>query len=195
MNPLFFLFLSYAAMILSFDRKSKWGQTLKYMRLENQVCTLLQAKRLKELGLSQNSVWYWETMKRPVMEGCCTERLQAHFNISHPIGRGVVENLYSAFTASELSDLLPTHITFEDEQYFFSMLRGSKRWHGEWRTNKKDIAINSEGELDRPRKNLWNTHKSNKFIVNILAEWVIALIENKVIDVNEINRQITSECQ
>lgn len=76
------------------------------MKNENQVCTIEQAKRLKDLGIAQESIWYWEKMREPVHEGCARERLQSHANVSHPISASTIEETYSAFTVAELGVML-----------------------------------------------------------------------------------------
>lgn len=63
------------------------------MKLENQVCTLSQAKRLRELGVNQNSLYYWDPT-----DG---ELYRSVDRTAKDIG------CVSAFTAAELGVLLP----------------------------------------------------------------------------------------
>lgn len=77
------------------------------MNIENHVCSFDQSIMLAELGVHQKSIWYWEKMREPVMEGCATKRVQLYANVGHPIPKGVVESVYSAFTVSELGLMMP----------------------------------------------------------------------------------------
>lgn len=71
------------------------------MKLENQVCTLEQAKRLKELGVEGESAFYWR------FESGMRWRLapRGYFD---PEEEGV--ETYSAFTVAELGVMLPHEI-------------------------------------------------------------------------------------
>ena len=71
------------------------------MNLESQVCSLELAKRLKELGVPQESLWYW--VQRKNTTAYVTERDLA-FGYQ-PKNMGKVLNTYSAFTVAELGEL------------------------------------------------------------------------------------------
>lgn len=60
------------------------------MKLKDQVCSLESAKKLKELGVKQDSLWYWETLRT------------TNYVLSLVKGQG-----YSAFTVAELGEMLP----------------------------------------------------------------------------------------
>jgi len=65
------------------------------MNLENQVCSLEYAKRLRELGVKQKSYFRWE------------ERDTGEIEIYHSKPVSIAHNYYSAFTVAELGDILP----------------------------------------------------------------------------------------
>lgn len=70
------------------------------MKLEEQVCSIDIAKRLKELGVSQESVFYWRK----------TLSLKKPFEIFYR--QSLTPSLdedYSAFTVAELGEILPPH--------------------------------------------------------------------------------------
>lgn len=72
------------------------------MKIENQVCTPDQAKRLNELGVAQGlSAFYWETQS-------AHDETILHYN-RHPFG-GYKEAQYcfSAYNVAELGEVLPT---------------------------------------------------------------------------------------
>lgn len=81
------------------------------MKLEDQVCSLDQAKKLKELGIKQESLFLW--VKR---HGCSIEYL-AYINA---IEISDFEYFYSAFTVAELGKMLPRSIIFECKFYFLN---------------------------------------------------------------------------
>ena len=69
------------------------------MKLEDQVCSLGQAKRLKELGVNQDSFVYWIKHNKESSQYCLVN--ENGFDKSH---------LISAFTSAELGYLLPNHL-------------------------------------------------------------------------------------
>lgn len=93
------------------------------MKLEQQVCSLDLAKQLKELGVKQESLFYWLV----VID---------NYYIEPEIVRGKPEHKngyyqknekdpwqeigYSAFTVAELGEMLPERITIDGEYAFIS---------------------------------------------------------------------------
>lgn len=85
------------------------------MKLEQQVCTLEQAKRLKELGVKQDSIFYWietyinRTRKFKVLPKYNEDGFDLVENESlQGIISGTSKNeCYSAFTVAELGEMLP----------------------------------------------------------------------------------------
>lgn len=76
------------------------------MKIENQVCSLEQAKRLKELGILQASYFHWQHY--PEM----TYRKEA-LELVPPISKeGITDpgECWSAFTTAELGVMLPVYI-------------------------------------------------------------------------------------
>lgn len=67
------------------------------MQLEKQVCSLELSKRLRELGVKQESVFYWigKTL-------CLYNILEVEM-----AKIGGVRDFYSAFTVAELGEMLP----------------------------------------------------------------------------------------
>jgi hypothetical protein len=80
------------------------------MNIENQVCTLEQAQKLKELGIAQNMCYfYWE---RCPLEQRHTVKPFDDVIDSNLIGSGneLPVTAFSAFTVAEMGVLLPGHI-------------------------------------------------------------------------------------
>lgn len=67
------------------------------MTLEKQVCSLELAKRLKELGVKQESLWFWRFLKGSNPE----------WDLAYSGNVRAVEKTYSAFTVAELGEMLP----------------------------------------------------------------------------------------
>src|ERR1700722_2987683 len=81
------------------------------MELSDQVITLETAKKLKELGIKQESLFYWYDY---FVNGWSAEY------------REIVprcDDLLSAFTASELMDLIPARINILDSEEPFDNFR------------------------------------------------------------------------
>lgn len=74
-------------------------------KLEKLCCSLELAKKLKELGVEQESVFYW-TGKALFSSGHALERLNGTRKIVIQPGQLPVDG-FSAFTAGELGELLP----------------------------------------------------------------------------------------
>ena len=66
------------------------------MKLENQVCSLELAKKLKELGVKQESYFYWQEFEGQVA-------LRSAYR-GNELPR---DDRYSAFTVAELGEMLP----------------------------------------------------------------------------------------
>jgi len=67
------------------------------MKLEDQVCCLKLAKRLKELGVKQESVFVWER-----------DPADSRFRlINFAPDQGIPEFRFSAFTVAKLGEMLP----------------------------------------------------------------------------------------
>lgn len=92
--------------------------------IEKQVITLEQAKRLKELGVEQDSLFYW--VKRCNGEG---------FSVMYKVfvwSDDVIER-YSAFTIGELQSMIYEDVSvkdsFEDIEYFITTYGDIERFN------------------------------------------------------------------
>jgi len=83
------------------------------MELEKQVCSLEISKELKELGVKQESLWYW-------WYGQMSKNWRIHKGLDfNPQENGKDRfgvDIYSAFTCSELGELLPIRIGFSADK-------------------------------------------------------------------------------
>lgn len=69
------------------------------MKIEDQVCSLELAKKLRELGVTQNSLWYWVKYGDEYIV-ISDEKLIIHG------GTPANNNVFSAFTVAELGEML-----------------------------------------------------------------------------------------
>lgn len=87
-----------------------------------QVCSLELAKRLKELGVKQESIWYWDCLISPEI---CLAKDRASV-INQDIEYQNSE--YSAFTVSELGVELPLKNYFLRTEIKRNSLTDPYRW-------------------------------------------------------------------
>ena len=155
------------------------------MNLESQVTSLELSKKLHELGVKQESLFYWYKDNNEWLLDY-NERLLIEFR----------EN-YSAFTASELLELLPHRITIKENEPFNNFTLYIKKSFIVKETIKFDsmittYIINYECESTECRgENAWLkrqlfTHNIwDENFSNALAKILIFLIENEIIKHDE----------
>jgi hypothetical protein len=96
------------------------------MKLENQVCSLDLAKRLKELGVKQESLFWW---------------VWGH-NVQRELNYGRIEDdNFAAFTVAELGEMLPCFFKTEENGYVNLVIRkmADNDWHIEYVSYKEVI--------------------------------------------------------
>ena len=99
------------------------------MKIENQVCTLEQAKRLVRLGIAQNSIWVYIFSPDNIIS---TNNGLYHYGVANEImsdnnGSEFDSKSASAFSATELGDILPDLIS-TDRQYEFVTIKEDDCW-------------------------------------------------------------------
>ena len=78
------------------------------MKLEQQVVNLELSKKLKKLGVKQESLWYW----------IIAEKVSWIIENNSEILSDKDKQHYSAFTIAELGELLPQVFEKEEELYY-----------------------------------------------------------------------------
>lgn len=78
------------------------------MKLESQVCSLELAKRLKELGVKQNSIFYYQGTKDEI------EREHGMILEFGKVLQHKEADFFSAFTVAEFGEMLPVKISAND---------------------------------------------------------------------------------
>ena len=133
------------------------------MKLEHQVCSLESAKRLKELGVRQESLWFWqENWDSDNPEGKHWWCLSQH-------GEGMGKELFSAFTVAELGELLPDFLYIDNEWWQVLCYQERKVWYCEI--------------MDRPTWQFAKKSVEEQFEAEARAKMLTHLYENKLISV------------
>lgn len=126
------------------------------MKLQDQVISLKLAKQLKELGVKQDSLFYWVRDKEIVYQ-------RAFYTGSNEI-------YTSAFTVAELGEILPFYLKKDaDEGIVFSTeVDGLRcyRWSNGWTVAYKYESISSDT------------------LANTMAKMLIYLLENNLLTEN-----------
>lgn len=131
------------------------------MKLENQVCSLELAKRLKELGVRQESLYFWwrdnfglESSKKE------SEHLENHKPNNPQNGW----DYFSAFTVAELGEMLPLRLRILKKITLVVTYKGSKHWF-----------------VPKDKEKLIFEMKCDDTEANARAKILIYLLENKLI--------------
>ena len=162
------------------------------MKLENQVCTLEQAKQLSELGISQNSEYHfvdevhlvnkgwvhswgyeetWEDRIVEIVENDSREK----------------ERIFSAFTVAELGMLLPC---------FFPSFVQEGHFHCHCQNERVDTfpLISGNTEFDNTPAHILNKElvpfQTGKTEAQARANMLIYLIENNLVTADECNERL-----
>jgi hypothetical protein len=120
------------------------------MNLEQKVTSLELSKKLNELGVKQESLFYWD---KPLLRD---EYLLVYEETIHSYG-----NRYSAFTASELLELFPTDYEIKKIKVTYD----NGKSYSEYFIKHEDDGIDSS-------ETFYDTN-----ICNALAKMLIHLIE------------------
>lgn len=133
------------------------------MNIESQVTSLELSKKLKDLGVKQDSLFYW--YKNPIKIIDDTFFIEYEESINVNIYRDYPDpiKLYSAYSASELLELLPDKIKIENINYYFDI----KKTHFNYIASYNDLTTLIIDESD-------------KNVCNALAKILIRLIENNL---------------
>ena len=101
------------------------------MKLSEQVCTLEQAKRLKELGIEQKSICYHHFQKDYGFAG--VQENKENHTVSFGKPPMITDMAYSAFTVAELGVMIPA-------EYFLPSNKDGAWWMSHGMTFEKTEA-------------------------------------------------------
>jgi len=150
------------------------------MQLEQQVVSLELAKRLKELGVKQESIFHWQVQIQDGQEIVfisntgITMWLKPDEIFGQCLQHDPLTQSYSAFTVAELLEILPNNDPNTGKRISFGI---------EFPELGKELGkYYAVSDLaDYPH----DDHFYDDNFANCLAELVIHLIENKLIDISE----------
>lgn len=128
------------------------------MNLQDQVCSLELAERLKELGIKQESLFVWEYFD----DKCYAVRFMPYAVIPSVLNE---VQLFSAFTVAELGEMLPVFSSGYNQLVI-----------------EKSHMLGWFVKYECSRTFEHSTFNDN--LADALAEMLIHLIENKLIEIN-----------
>lgn len=97
------------------------------MKLEQQVCSLELAQKLKELGVKQESLFYWTDYQSATFDK--GEFIQKFWvaGFNDPLEEDGA-TYYSAFTVAELGEMLPKELKIGEYIYDVEFYWSDKEW-------------------------------------------------------------------
>lgn len=114
------------------------------MRIEDQVCGLELARKLKELGVKQDGYFFWMKLNKPVIEWILAINNQ-HLDQD----KGDV----SAFTVAELGEMLPEYLSINGETFYYRAYKNQVTYH---HPKMCEIVVGGDTEADARAKMLIN---------------------------------------
>jgi hypothetical protein len=144
------------------------------MELEKQVCSLELAKRLKELGVKQESLWHWVRRGHHFFDGVEIQPDEPRLYETQPPFVFPYESVGSAFSVAELGEMLPMEIKSNGAIYTLETWRQYSKDMRRWFTS----YVHADG-----RKNSL-AFQMEKTEADARAKCLIYLIENKLVTID-----------
>ena len=140
------------------------------MKLEQQVCSLELAKRLKELGVKQDSLFNWVNTKVPRIEDSRIVGCGRCGSVLNGIPVPMTVERFSAYTVAELGDILPDDIANGGDHALEILkmpIKGPNQWLTRYCCEIMESCFGAQfGET----------------LADSMAKVVIYLLENKLIE-------------
>lgn len=150
------------------------------MYLQNQVCSLELSKRLKELGVLQDSLFYWfqfrnESSSIEHWENTYTDLIRKGEKRKYNERDYLKDKIYySAFTAAELGEILPHLLQADTASKKNSHLETLKDIDNRW------LIAYATDEIAPPRICIIEKNEANA-----RARMLIYLLENKLMELQK----------
>lgn len=156
------------------------------MKLENQVCSLELAKKLKELGVKQESLFYWmvnhQVSKDDIAYGSYDDWYLEYIDevpssILSGENKERQNETYCAFTVAELGEMLPNYISRYPDGFYYWQFKANEEndCEGKWQCYYKPAY----GNLKQQIESLCETYSNTE--ANARAKCLIYLIEQGII--------------
>ena len=144
------------------------------MELSKQVCSLDLAKRLKELGVKQESLYYLWTDSFGVNKNSAIAMTELRDHTPHNPQGGW--QYFSAFTVAELGEILPVSVQMNEETHWLEIGKTEFKW-------QCGYTYHHEGTIGWGRVNDSVHHAVGKANteVDARAKMLCYLLENKLI--------------
>lgn len=172
------------------------------MKLEDQICSLELSKKLKELGIKQESLFYYQNEPYNNGEDDVVVKIKNESinNLLNSYDINDNHELYSAFTPSELLEILPKVVNINSAfSYRFNMTQSLYVENADHVKIIKNFIINYVNDCISPNvkkedgiykwptvyMNLMHHNIFDSNLANACAKMLIYLIENKLYDPNE----------
>ena len=148
------------------------------MNIEDQVCSLELSKRLRELNIEQDSIFYWIKSNNP--------KSDYHIAVTSGYCKNLHNEKISAFTVAELGVMLPNCINKPDQSPFDNYRLVIRKFISvdEDMTTTNNFIVNYECDTTEvDGADAWITRKLgmnfyDKNLANAMAKMLIYLIEN-----------------
>jgi hypothetical protein len=158
------------------------------MKIENQVCLLEQAKRLKELGVAQTGLFTYNQHSYKIAGA-------AEDGFWSVLMKRTSDSFYSAFTVAELGVMLPDYLPNTGNLEIgkagtdhFNINRTVNKWWynvSYWTWETKETR---SGDIYLSRKDLHLQQKDT--LAQAMGEMLIFLLENNLITAEEVNERL-----
>lgn len=154
------------------------------MKIEEQVCSFELAKKLKELGIEQKSLWYWcpcPTSSNPKYYYIYINSGYQYENIKNDLKRhkeGHKSQICSAFTVAELGEMLPDDII-------------SRRYSKE--SPEISYIVRGKEEEGRLFEEKTEANARAKMVIFLIEKGYLKANKNELKDIVEIAKQIATE--
>lgn len=169
------------------------------MKRENNFCTLAQAKRLKELGIVQESLFYHyqqfvngqEAFGLYPMDYEDYGRLAENESMVRALDGESKNQIYSAFTVAELGVMLPCRIWDIEKHYDLSLTKADNTWHQESTGTKTEFEYEYSFMDHEKVMHILDDEQCNyPTEAQARAAMLIYLLENNHITSSEVNSRL-----
>ena len=144
------------------------------MKIDDQVCTMAQAKRLKELGIIVPLHFFW--WYTGLYENDMCQLISGFSSDKGPL-------YFPAFTVAELGEMMPVNFSYQDRQCFVTSEKYPNSSHTKW-----ICGIHTVWAHDKPV--IAKKYCLGRTEADCRAALLIYLLETKVISTESVNEML-----